>query len=808
MHPRNKVFSLAAGSIAGMLLLASISHGGGPSRLRDGTPVKGVLGAGQLGADLLKSDAWSGWEKGFVKEGDLFVCDNGQESGVQRGAVQRVELNQTEPLPLLASVESKSENVGSSSNKDYSLCLDLNFTDGSHLWGHMSSFTTGTHDWERREVSIAPEKPVKSVSFYMLMRRHTGKAWFRNPRLHARTSGKGTSVFDGEPVVLKTRPVEGFQVRDVKEKSDFVSIQKGAMGLQLKYKKKKVRGSTWIDAWIKDTSGKDRAVTLYYAVPVPAKGLRWLPDPRQIRSAVVHTAREYMVTRPFQAGKGKLSKYPLAVVANADHGTCLAIDLDYPAFYRLAYSASTGELFIAYDLGFTPENPVAHVRFCLFSFKPEWGFRTALARYYQLYPDSFRCRTPKQGQWMAFSKISNVQGWEDFGFQFKEGANEIEWDDQHEMTTFRYTETSSWWMPMPKGMPRTMEAALAEVDRLAKKGDAKAQALLTSGFHDEKGALAVRFSNAPWCDGAVWSMNSMPSVQGPVTDFKNKWNPKEIEKYYGPGKKGDLDGEYIDSSEGFVTALLDFRRDHIAVAKTPLTFSIDSCLPAQFCGLISFEYIRAVATDVHGMGKLMMANATPSHFSWLAPLMDVMGTETNWCRGGTWSPMSDEDILYRRALTKGKPYCFIMNTDFNKFTYELVEKYMKRSLAYGMFPGFFSPEASQRSHYFKRPDFYNRDRPLFKKYVPLCKLVAEAGWEPIPWARSSDEHVYVERFGKRYLTVYNDSPMARDVTITLAKGSPASSRELLSGKRVTWDAKGRIRLTLAGEDVALLDLGK
>ena len=33
---------------------------------------------------------------------------------------------------------------------------------------------------------------------------------------------------------------------------------------------------------------------------------------------------------------------------------------------------------------------------------------------------------------------------------------------------------------------------------------------------------------------------------------------------------------------------------------------------------------------------------------------------------------------------------------------------------------------------------------LFRKYVPLCKLVAEAGWEPVTLAHSSDDRVYVE----------------------------------------------------------------
>ena len=87
--------------------------------------------------------------------------------------------------------------------------------------------------------------------------------------------------------------------------------------------------------------------------------------------------------------------------------------------------------------------------------------------------------------------------------------------------------------------------------------------------------------------------------------------------------------------------------------------------------------------------------------------------------------MSHADLLYRRAMCKGKPFCFLMNTRFEDFSHELVERYMKRSLAYGMFPGFFSHNASQ-GHYFTRSELYNRDRPLFKKYVPLCKLVAEA----------------------------------------------------------------------------------
>jgi len=296
----------------------------------------------------------------------------------------------------------------------------------------------------------------------------------------------------------------------------------------------------------------------------------------------------------------------------------------------------------------------------------------------------------------------------------------------------------------------------------------------------------------------------MPNIEGDITDFKNKWNPKLRERLYGLRPNADLDGEYIDSSEGYVTDELDFRRSHFTIAKTPLTFSLDSRKVAIFRGLIVFEYARAIAQDVHAMDKLMMANSTPYRLCWLAPLLDVMGTETNWNPGGTWRPMSDSDLLYRRALCKGKPYCFLMNTRFEEFSHELVEKYMKRCLAYGMFPGFFSHNASQ-GHYFTRPELYERDRDLFKKYVPLCKLVAEAGWEPITLAHSSDARVCVERFGNGFFTVFNDSTERRAVTITLEWKAPRAARELIHGQTLKWHDQ-QTSLTLDGEDVAVIEM--
>ncbi|MHC4742179.1 MAG: hypothetical protein ACYS8Z_09720 [Planctomycetota bacterium] len=770
----------------------------------DGIVLKKVLDVDDGGENLLRSDGWRAWQEGYVQEGNVFVCDNGGDSSVQRGVSQPVTLNQTKAEPIVATAWSKAEGVGGGRNSDYSLYLDLTYTDGTPLWGQLDTFGVGSGDWEKARVFVFPEKPVKSVSFHMLLRRHTGRALFREAELRVMRPPSGAAMFDGVAVTPLCSAKEGFSVRDVAAGSDFVGIERRALGLELEYRKQCGESVCFYDVTISNMNGKDRAITLFYSVPFSSKDCRWLENPR--RSVVVEGGDEYLNTSSFGAGaNGRLSRYPFGSVSRGDGGLGLGIDMSRPAFFRVGYNAGTEELFLAYDIGLTAEKPTARLRFCRFGFDARWGFRSALTKYYELFPSHFQRRIREQGLWMPFAKISEVEGWEDFGFVFKEGTNETKWDDEHGIITFRYTEPMTWWMGMSKDLRRTMAAAISEARRLAnEKGDVRAKALLSSGYHDEAGQFPARLLNRPWSDGAVWSINSSPGVKGEVTDFKNKWNASLRERLYGAKRSADLDGEYIDSSEGYVTDELNFRREHFSAAQTPLTFSLDTRKPAIFRGLIAFEYIRGIERDVRGMGKLMMANSTPIRLCWLAPLLDVMGSETDWNRGGTWRPMSDSDLLYRRAVCKGKPYCFLMNTRFEDFSHELVEKYMKRCLAYGMFPGFFSHNASQ-GHYFTRPELYERDRSLFKKYVPLCRLVAEAGWEPVTGGYSSDEHVYIERFGERYLTVFNDGAQRRTVNITLEGKSPDKSRDLVSARAIKW-VGGEASITLSGEDVAVIEI--
>ena len=775
----------------------------------DGTVVKRVLAAERdallrpLAGELARP-----YGKGFVREGEAYVCDNGGDVTAQRGVSWSVELNQSVAASVIASAWSMAERQDGGAGSDYSLYLDLQYMDGTPLWGQFAAFDPDSGaGWHRREVIVTPDKPIRRVSCYLLFRNRPGKALFKEPRFGV-IAGDGMTRFDGV-AAEQVRPVEtGFLVRDVARNSDYVAIGKEALGLKLTTRIERTAGVTYCGVTLDDLTGKDRAITLAYTMPVESEGLTWFHHPRRAIPLTGATGEVMNTARHPVGSNGLLSRYPFGALAAAGKGRAIGIDPATPLVFRVGCQPVTRELFLACDIGLAPEKPAASFRFCMFDFVAADGFRGALARYYGIYPEAFATRIRNQGIWMPFAPISKVEGWEDFGFRFKEGDSETAWDDTHEILTFRYTEPMTWWMPLKGAGPRTLARGVEEAKRLAAAGDKSAQAWATSAFGDEHGRTPGRVLDTPWCDGVVWSMNSAPGVAGAVTDFSNKFNGGYIEQQYGESRKATCDGEYIDSAEAYVTEELDFRRDHFAGTQRPLCYALGSRKVGLYKGMIGSEYVRAIAREMHGRNHYMMANSTPGDWWWLAPMLDVMGTETDWNHGGNWIPMSDEELLYRRALCKGKPYCFLMNTDFTRFPYEATEKFMKRTLAYGMFPGFFSADAAT-GQYFTRPGLYNRDRPLFRKYVPLCKLVAEAGWEPVTGVISDNEAVIVDRFGSPpgpcYLTVYNLGDTRQKAALTLTSlAADGKWRDLMAGEAFVWKEK-RAQIELDAGDVKVLE---
>jgi len=149
---------------------------------------------------------------------------------------------------------------------------------------------------------VLPAKPVKSVSYHLLLRNHTGKAWFRGAGLQV-VSG-GAAVFDGMPVSVVRRLPRAFLVRDVapgRISTLFGSGQPAeALGLELSATSTQRDGATFIEADLADLTGEDRAATSITRFAVDGDGWRWLANPRTAVEAA--PPGEYLEATRFNVG--------------------------------------------------------------------------------------------------------------------------------------------------------------------------------------------------------------------------------------------------------------------------------------------------------------------------------------------------------------------------------------------------------------------------------------------------------------------------------------------------------------------------
>ena len=333
------------------------------------TPAMRVVRTGSTGTPLLvnggfeelsqgKPASWFAWQQGFALapgEGrggsQCVVCERREGDG-EFGASQTLTLNRTNIAPFIIRGWSKAENVSGSPDNGYSLYVDIIYADGTPLWGQTASFTCGTHDWEQRQFVLLPDKPVKSLALHCLFRGHTGKVWFDDVSLEEVPTPAGAILFqgatlrevtqaraepkaarrklsthDGMKLTLRDNTItslqldgkelsapspSGFLVRDVAADSDVFAFTDGAcqeLGLKLEARFSPARDHLAIEGRVTDTTGRDRAITLLFAVPLDATGWHWGDDVR--RSRLIEGTGEFANTISLRCGaNGKMSLYP------------------------------------------------------------------------------------------------------------------------------------------------------------------------------------------------------------------------------------------------------------------------------------------------------------------------------------------------------------------------------------------------------------------------------------------------------------------------------------------------------------------
>jgi hypothetical protein len=533
---------------------------------------------------------------------------------------------------------------------------------------------------------------------------------------------------------------------------------------------------------IRDLTGGDRGLVVYFGVPVDATGWQWWQDIQTTK--LIEAGKTYedaSGVRAFPAiaeymgqpglDVGRHSRlYAAAITGPA--GLSYAAPLDEFRIYRTGYDGAKKQLYIAYDLALCQETKVpseASFTFLLQRVDPRWGLRDALSRYYAIYPQFFtktsEARKQPEGIWMPFEDLENITDSSEFGFRVQEGANNPVYDDLMGVDSLPYYGGGQefFWVPGYKpgvdpvpAYEKLVELFNQEIEKRYKVKNGYSEVCP----HNKDGRCAMADA-APY-GHFISQLDSNPAYpygQALLANMNTLFDRREKEGSH-------IDGVYYDG----LAAGLDYNRDHFKFASFPPIWDPVSRKPLLYNYFSSMDFAHTAAEMLHAQNRVAMTNGAMTSDMFTVPYLDYLGEET-----GITIPRSGFNFV--RSIAYRKPFMTLLKGNYTTYTHADIERYMQRCAAYGVFPGFFDWYTSGTgpgSSYWVHPEYFNRDRDLFRKYIPLCRWIASAGWEPLTLATCDNPRIFVERFGRAAdnnlaLTLLSESGKAEAGTLILPK---------------------------------------
>lgn len=619
----------------------------------------------------------------------------------------------------------------------------------------------------------------------------------------------------GEPVVV-AGSLAGTEV-GVRQRAELPE-----QGLRVETVWRSVGPAIEVVGTVADTRGEDRAVTVYVAIPLGAGDWTWWDSVSAPRDGVNAATELAYLEGGLQYGhQGTHSKYPFGTVSCPEVGALsLAVRMDEPVVHRIFWHPRLRLLVCALDLGLVPESnhrgeslSQAPFRVLLYRSDPRWGFRSALQRYYDLFPEFFTKRVPSEGGWYVWGSVADTPGAVEAGFGCHWGPNGLDavrWDREHGLLSFLYIEPELYQQThgdaetaptveqgherlagLAAGDPETVEAfcrlgyshsyvpgGWRRHHSHAEAVQVVARAALVSGLFDSFGERVCSVGQMPWMSESKWGVLYPCNLDPDIPEGKG-WFAREVyllpELAAAAEAGAAYDGVGLDSFGGFgIYARADFRRENYRYADTPLSFSATDYRPVRVASFGSVEWLRELAALLHGQGKYLMTNCswniTPGWLCFAAPYLDVLGAEA--------PAFADPDfaraIAYRKTLTD-LPYDPRPETE------------MARNLVHAIFPG------------------HGNDLDLMKRYAPAFRALAAAGWEPVTLATAKPQTVRLERYGRDLLVVAptGGEPMDAEITLDSALGCRAGRAVPLLGGEPLAVREGRLQVHLDGRPVVL-----
>ena len=580
-------------------------------------------------------------------------------------------------------------------------------------------------------------------------------------------------------------------------------------------------GGVRIDGTVRDMTGQDRAIAVRFSLPLNAAGWTWWNDAeerREISSGV------YRHTYSAKAGVGECSIYPWAAVSGPAEGVTIALPLSQgPRVFILQHDQRLPAMQATFYFGLAPDagnNPSrAPFSLVLYHHDPAWGMRSAMERYYALFPESFKVR-PTPELYLNYANLEPMRAaTHELVIQRRRIPDASDFGEGYRFITHVHGCYDFRMMPTDDATPPSDERVLeflhemVEAERETPQRYVPTSETLKKIVHGPEGQIRYIGDTRYWRpnegynhnDWAGWGLNFHVNEDPGVSSFLAIRTRRFFESYAAEGEHPPFEATVTsDTIEGYqaLARYPNFRREHFATTLPPLTFGADNLQPCIPNPIWDFhEKAWWPLTEQYQVAVYGNANTYEQFFT--MPYVDVPMTEfdwdtTNYGRFERFLRASAHQKIWRFWRTNAGGVT--MGGEDNP---NVVRKHFERGLAYAVYPAVFP-----------MPDTAGRDyRHFYRQYVPAVEQLLHAGWEPVPHARAS-EGVVVERFGAfgdgdLHLTLRNYANEPIRTTITLdrvALGVPAGAQlfavNLLPGQAVTEPVAGAWAVDLTADGTA------
>jgi len=555
-----------------------------------------------------------------------------------------------------------------------------------------------------------------------------------------------------------------------------------------------------VDGIVSDTTGRDRAVGVKFALPADMRGWRWYDDTEEHRE--IGGDNLYRNTYQCKSGIGECSIYPWSAVSGPQGGLSMALPLSQgPRVFIIQHDQREPALSVTFFFGLSAalgKNPSrAPFSFVLYRHDPAWGMRSTLERYYRFFPESFVKRVDREAYLNYIDaerfdptthQVAGVPDAGDFGEGFRYLFHMHGYYPGKQMPTSEPTmptdEQVLAFLPnieAPAGAPPGgWQPSIDLIKKLRYDASWVPTAdLLKMIPFDEFGRIRYNCIYPPaavptgqparynW--GLEFRMFYDPDLSPIIRDYCRL----VLEEYARDPNRRPWEAMMDnDGIEGCLTNTrgLDYRREHFRATLQPLSFGKDNCQ----VGLINtlWDFLVKAWWPLTGEYKVASYGNTNCYEQvFTAPYVDLPMLEWDWDYG---NPGRFE--RYLRAINHTKPWRYWrmpgspLGTGRQEGRTEDVRRSFRRGLAYAIFPAFNTLNAESY-------------REEFRQYVPAIEEISAAGWEPVPYARAT-RGVVVERYGSAaagelHLTLRNYADRAVTTTVQLDRaglGIPADAQ--------------------------------